>query len=240
MQKMAAQMKAKNWDAVEQTADAILKLMGMSAQPATNATSPTASAPSATDLTEEVREKLAHNIGCSFLLFRTKVMAELKVTSEQKNKLDQHLRALLPEALQVAQQSNSARGKYNQKTHEETAAALKQILDDAQRVRLHQLELQKDGLFGPDWNMREIQITNEQRKQFMAQTRETQKKTQALMDEIRKGANPDEIRPKALQLRVELENKLETFLTDAQKKQWQEMLGQPVDPSVLYGGVQPR
>jgi hypothetical protein len=42
-----------------------------------------------------VREKLAHNIGCSFLLFRTKVMGELKVTAEQKEKLDQHLRTLL-------------------------------------------------------------------------------------------------------------------------------------------------
>jgi hypothetical protein len=60
------------------------------------------------------------------------------------------------------------------------------------------------------------------------------------LDEIPQGANPDEIRPKALQLRVDLENKLETLLTDAQKKQWQEMLGQPVDLGVLYGGVSTR
>ena len=51
------------------------------------------------------------------------------------------------------------------------------------------------------------------------------------------GANPDAIRPKAYQLRLELEAKLEALLTDAQKKQWKEMLGQPVDPSVIYGGL---
>ncbi|MCX6898608.1 MAG: hypothetical protein NT105_07910 [Verrucomicrobia bacterium] len=192
------------------------------------------------DITEEVREKLAHNIGISFLLFRTKVQAELKATQEQKEKLDQHLRTLLPEAMQVSQKSNGGRGKYNQKTHEKMAAVLKEILNEGQRTRLHQLELQKDLLFGPEWNMKELQITDAQRKQFMAPTQETQQKTQTLMEEIHKGANPDEIRPKALQLRLDLEAKLETLLTDAQKKQWKEMLGKPVDLSVIYGGVSSR
>jgi hypothetical protein len=146
---------------------------------------------SAQDITEEVREKLAHNIGCSFLLFRTKVQGELKVTKEQKEKLNQHLRTLLPEAMQVLQKSNGERGKYNQKTHEETAAVLKEILNEGQRTRLHQLELQKDMLFGPAWNMKELHITEEQQKQFMAPTQEAQQKTQALMAEIHKGASPD-------------------------------------------------
>lgn len=199
--------------------------------------SPTAPTQAAQDITEEVREKLAHNIGCSFLLFRTKVQGELKATKEQKEKLDQHLRTLLPEAMQVLQKSSGERGKYNQKTHEETAALLKEILNEGQRTRLHQLELQKDMLFGPDWNLRELQITEEQRKQFMVPTQETQQKSQALMAEIKKGASPDEIRPKAFQLRLDLEAKLEALLTEAQKKQWKEMLGKPVDPSVIYGGL---
>jgi bifunctional DNA-binding transcriptional regulator/antitoxin component of YhaV-PrlF toxin-antitoxin module len=194
----------------------------------------------AQDIPVEVREKLAHNIGCSFLLFRDKVQGELKVTKEQKEKLDQHLRELLPDAVQVLQKSNGERGKYNQKAHEEMAPVLKEILNEGQRTRLHQLELQKDGLFGPAWNMKELQITDGQQKQFMAPTQEAQQKTQALMETIHKGANPDVIRPKALQLRVDLEGKLEALLTEAQKKQWKAMLGQPVDPSVLYGGVSPR
>jgi len=193
--------------------------------------------PSAQDITEEVRDKVAHNLGASFLLFRTKVQGELKVTPEQKEKLDQYLRTLLPEALQVLQKSNGERGKYNEKTHEERAAVLKDILNEGQRTRLHQLELQKDLLFGPEWNMKELQITDGQHQQFMAPTQETQQKTMALMGEIKKGANPNAIRPKAFQLRLDLEVKLEALLTDAQKKQWKEMLGQPVDPGVIYGGL---
>jgi hypothetical protein len=191
----------------------------------------------AQDITEEVRDKLSHNLGNSFLLFRTKVLGELKVTQSQKEKLDQYLRTLLPEATQILQKSKGEREKYNQKTHEETAAVLKEILTEGQRTRLHQLELQKDLLFGPTWNMKELQITDEQQKQFMAPTQGAQQKTQALMAEIHQGANPELIRPKAFQLRLDLELQLEALLTDAQKKQWKEMLGKPVDPGVIYGGL---
>jgi len=248
MQKMQEQIKAKNFEEVEKTADAILEMMGVSTPPsaqiseklkqdAKSAEPVIAPTPPAQNITEEVRDKLAHNLGSSFLLFRTKVQGELKVTKEQKEKLDQHLRTLLPEAMRALQESNSERGKYNQKTHEEMVAVLKEILNEGQRTRLHQLELQKDLLFGPAWNMKELQITDEQQKQFITPIQETQQKSQALMAEIHKGANPDSIRPKALQLRLDLEVKLETLLTDTQKKQWKEMLGQPVDLSVIYGGL---
>ena len=236
MQKLKEHLDAMNFAEAEKTADAILVMMGVST-PATAGTS----APSATqDITEEVREKLAHNLGSSFLLFRTKVQGELKVTREQKEKLDQYLQKLLPDAMRVLQKSNGERQKYNQKTHEERAAVLKEILNEGQRTRLHQLELQKDGLFGPAWNRKELQITDEQQKQFMAPTQKTYQKTQALMEEIHKGANPDEIRPKVLQLRLDLEAQLETLLTDAQEKQWKEMLGKPVELGVLFDGVSSR
>jgi hypothetical protein len=137
----------------------------------------------------------------------------------------------------VIQKSKGERDKYNQKTHEERTAVLKETLTEGQRTRLHQLELQKDLLFGPEWNMKELQISDEQHQQFLAPTQETQRKTMALMGEIQKGANPEAIRPKAFQLRLDLEAQLEALLTDAQKKQWKEMLGQPVDPGVIYGGL---
>ena len=264
MQKMQGQLKAKNFEEVEKTADSILEMMGLSAQGGENKslqtppsnppsddaakhlkqdakssesqTAPTLAAQDK-DIPEEVRSKLTHNVGSSFLVFRDKVQGELKVTDEQKEKLDQHLRELLPAAMQVLQKSKGERDKYNQKTHAEMAAVLMETLNESQRMRLHQLELQRDGLFGAEWNLRELQITDEQRKQFMAPTQETQKKTQALMEEIHKGANPDEIRPQVLKLRLDLEVQLEALLTDAQKKQWKEMLGKPVDLGVLFDGV---
>jgi hypothetical protein len=227
-------MEAGKVSEAEAELDRVLEQLNKAA---TSTESPTAPTHAAQDIAEDVREKLAHNIGISFLLFRTKAQAELRVTKEQKEKLDQHLRTLLPEAMQVLQTSNGERGKYNQKTHEEQAAVLKEILNDDQRTRLHQLELQKDGLFGPAWNLKELQITDEQRKRFVVPSQETQQMSQALMAEIQKGANPDAIRPKALQLRLDLEVKLEALLTDAQKKQWKEMLGKPVALDVIYGGL---
>ena len=181
MQKLQKQAKGRDPQALEQTADAILKLMGVSVEGAENngksTESPSAPMRDAQDITEEMRDKLAHNIGISFLLFRTQAQAELKVTQEQKEKLDQYLQTLLPEALQALQKSKGERGKYNQKTHEEMAAVLKDILNKDQRTRVHQLELHKDGLFGADWNMKELQITGEQRKQFMTPVQEMQKRS---------------------------------------------------------------
>ncbi len=231
MQKLDGQLKAKDFDEADKTADSILKMIGGESQPS----EPKPDAAQGVPL--ETREKLAHNIGCSFLLFRDQVQAELKLTSEQKEKLDQRLRELLPDAMQVASNGKGDREKYNERAHEEMAAVLKETLSEGQRTRLHQLQMQKDGLFGPAWNMTELRITDAQRKQFMAPTQETQQKTQALMAEIQKGANPDEIRPKAFHLRLDLEAKLEALLTDAQKKQWLEMLGKPVNPGVIYGGL---
>ncbi|MCW3051138.1 MAG: hypothetical protein JWN14_308, partial [Chthonomonadales bacterium] len=43
------------------------------------------------------------------------------------------------------------------------------------------------------------------------------------------GANPQEIRSKVIKLREKHEEKMETFLSDVQRKQWKEMLGKPLD-----------
>lgn len=232
MKQLQEHLKAKNFEKAEKTADFILEMIGGSAQAASQ------------DIPEEVRSKLTHNLGSSFLVFRDKVQGELKVTKEQKEKLEQHLRKLLPDARQLLQKSKRVkpgeREKYNQQTHAEMAAVLKETLNEGQRTRLRQLEVQREGLFGDGENLKELQVTDEQRKQFAAPIQETQKKTATLMEEIPKGANPDEVRPKVLKLRLDLERELEALLTDAQKIQWKEMLGQPVDLGVLFDGVSSR
>src|SRR5258707_5540095 len=42
-------------------------------------------------------------------------------------------------------------------------------------------------------------------------------------------SKPEEIRPKMMKIRKEQEGKIEALLSDAQKKQWKEMLGKPLD-----------
>jgi hypothetical protein len=53
----------------------------------------------AQDIPEETLKKLRHDLGGSFLVSRDKVQEELKLTNEQKEKLEQHFRELLPDAM---------------------------------------------------------------------------------------------------------------------------------------------
>jgi hypothetical protein len=68
----------------------------------------------------------------------------------------------------------------------------------------------------------------------MVEMRKTQTQTEELMQEVRKTGKRGEIRPKVVKLRQELQGKLEALLTEAQRTQWKEMLGQPIDPSALF------
>ncbi|MBI1900185.1 MAG: hypothetical protein HYS13_03585 [Planctomycetia bacterium] len=120
---------------------------------------------------------------------------------------------------------------YRQKAQEKLAAFLKETLKEDQLKRLRQVELQQEGAFAlgrPDIG-KELKITDEQRKQFMAVVEEMQKKIEPLIKEAQSGGNPQEIMPKVMKIRKEHEGKIEALLTDAQKKQWQEMLGKRLD-----------
>jgi len=227
MQTLKGQMQAKNLVEAEQTADAVLKLMQ----------EPTTAAGQTTAIPDQARMDLPHNLGSSFLVFRIPVQDDLKLSEEQKAKLE----ALLPEAMQVLQklerlppdERKQALRDYRPQAQKKLKAALSETLDDAQRARLRQLELQRDGLFeGENWQA--LNVTAEQRNQFMVEMRKTQTQTEELMQEVRKTGKRGEIRPKVVKLRQELQAKLESLLTEAQRTQWKEMLGQPIDPSALF------
>ena len=121
---------------------------------------------------------------------------------------------------------------YRPKAQKKQATFLKETLKDDQRKRLRQLELQQEGAFvlmhgsgvGKD-----LKITDEQRKQFMTVIQDMQKKIAPLIKEAQSGGDPKEIWPKIMKIRKDHEGKLVALLTDAQKKQWKEMLGKPLD-----------
>ncbi len=107
----------------------------------------------AQNIPEEVRKQLAENLHGSFVVFRDKVQEDLKLTDEQKEKLDQHLKELLPDAMQIFQKLGGLKGEERQKEHKafrqkvqaKLAAVLKETLKEDQRKRLRQLELQREG-----------------------------------------------------------------------------------------------
>lgn len=195
----------------------------------------------AQDIPEEARKGLAQQLQGSFVVFREKVQEDLKLSTEQKEKLEEHLKERIPVFMEFFQKIDGLKGEerekelkaYRPKAQEKLAAFLKETLKDDQRKRLRQLELQQEGAFvlhhGEGEIGKDLKITDEQRKQFMAVIQDMQKKIAPLIKEAQSGGNPQEIWPKIMKIRKEHEGKIEALLTDAQKKQWKEMLGKPLD-----------
>jgi hypothetical protein len=186
---------------------------------------------------EEARRQMRHKLDSSFVVFRDKVQEELKLTKEQESKLEQ----VLPEVMQFLEKIKGLTPEdqekeirtYRPKAHERLAAVIEETLNEGQRARLRQIELQRDQLFsGEIW--KELQVTDEQQRQFVALIQETQLKIKSVMGELQKGGNLAEIQSTVLKSRAVLEQQLEDLLTEAQKKQWKEMLGKPMDVADIF------
>ena len=196
---------------------------------------------SAQDIPEEARKMVAQNIQGPFIVFRDTVQEDLKLSDDQKDKLDEQLREVLPGAIEFFQKLQDLKGEEREKEHqafrkrmqEKLTPVLNETLKEGQSKRLRQLGLQQEGAFAL-WHgdveiRKELKVSDEQRKQFMPIVQEFQKKVQPLVKEAQSGGNHEEIRAKVMKIRKEQEGKIEALLTDAQKKQWKEMLGKPLD-----------
>jgi hypothetical protein len=187
---------------------------------------------------EEVRRQVVEALGPPFLVFRDKVQDDLRLTAEQKQKLEERLQEIVPDAMQFFQKLQDAKPEervrehqaYQQKAREKLAAFLKDTLTEDQRQRLRQLQLQREGPFVLGGEVgKELRITDEQRRQFMGVAQDMQKQIEPLVKEAQAGGNPEDIRPRLLKVRKEHEARIVALLTDGQKKQWQELLGKPLN-----------
>lgn len=230
MQKLDGHLKAQELDKAEKTADSILSMIAAGAQ-----------SPARGNL-EEASGKLRHEFGGPFLVLRDKVQEELKLTQPQKESLDHFLRESLPEFVPFLQkleglnpeQRDRERSEYRPKARARLMAVLRKSLTEPQRTRLRQLELQREGLFGDPEALKDLHVTDEQRGRFMVLIQGMQQKIEPLMKQAENGANPADIQRKVLKLRGDLERSLESLLTDAQKAQWEQMLGEPVEVEALF------
>jgi hypothetical protein len=119
---------------------------------------------------------------------------------------------------------------YVQKSQDKLMAFLEGALKEEQFKRLRQVMLQREGLFalGNAAVMKELEITDKQRLQFVEVVQKMQKQIEPLMNEAQSGGNPEEIRPRVMEIRKEHSGQIENLLSDTQKKQWQKMLGKPL------------
>ncbi len=194
----------------------------------------------AQDIPEQARKEIAHNLQGPFVVIRAVVQEDLKLTAEQKEKVEEHLRERIQDIGQFFDSLNGVNGEerekklhdFRQKAQEKLASVLKATLKEDQSKRLHQLGLQQEGAFalfhGEPKIGKDLKITQEQRKKFMAVVQDLQKKVKPLIEEAQSGGNPEEIRPKVMKIRTEHELQIEALLTDTQKEQWKEMLGKPL------------
>jgi hypothetical protein len=192
------------------------------------------------EVPEEAVRQLTQALGPSFLIFRDRVQKELNLSKDQARKLRQRLPETIQDAMQFFQKLSLSNRKpeerdrelasYRQKAHEKLATFLKETLNlkEDQLRRLRQVELQHDGPFalGRPEVARELKITEEQRKQFMAVVQEMQRQIEPLIKEAQSGkGKPEEIWPKVMTIRMEHEGKVEAILSAEQKTQWKAMLG---------------
>lgn len=196
-------------------------------------------AAAAQDIPEEARRQVTELLGPPFLVFRDKVQEDLKLSKEQKEKLDKHLQDTVQETMQfmpkLGDKKPEKREKelqaYREKAQEKLTAVLTETLKEDQHKRLRQVMLQQEGLFalGNPYVMRELELTAKQRQQFTEVVQAFHKAIEPLMKEAQKDGKPEEIRPKAMKIRKEYGEKVEAILSDAQKKKWKELLGKPLD-----------
>ena len=189
---------------------------------------------------DEARKQLVEALGGPFVVYRDKVLEELKISDDQKQtlmeKFREHVEATSKVFDKIKDLKPNERDKEMQKhrkaSDEKLSAALKEVLDDKQRTRLFQIQLQQAGpfaLLGEHELFVPMKMTAEQRKQFEEVVRDMQKKIEPLAKEAQSGGNPEEIRPKAMKIRQEHSEKIVAQLTKDQKEKWKEILGKPFE-----------
>src|SRR5205807_197317 len=173
-------------------------------------------------------------------VFRAKVQDDLKLADAQKQKLLEEFPEYAQETMKVfeklkdakPQEREKAVQEHRRKSDEKLTAFLKDVLDAKQQKRLFQVQLQQAGVFallGQNPAFAKLKITDEQRKQFRTEVESMHKKIQRLAKKAESEGRPEAIMPKVRRTRKAHELRIEALLTEAQKKQWREMLGKPLD-----------
>lgn len=202
-------------------------------------------------------------MGGLFLLRAEQVQKELKITDEQKTKLEQLGERLRKEAQERFSGMEGLSREERQKKFEEMreqlekegaqrAASLKkelaEILQPEQLKRFRQIELQRErtaALLRPEV-AETVGLTGEQKEQLEKIRDEAQEKARSLWQEARGGDREQfgKIREKMQQLRDEGEKKAMAVLKPEQKQKLGEMMGEPfeLDESQLFrrDGDRPR
>jgi hypothetical protein len=179
-------------------------------------------------------------LGPAFVVFRDRVQKDLGVSAEQRRALARQFQETAGDALpffaklagKEPEQRERELHAYRQQAQEQLVAFLAKTLTDAQRRRLRQLELQQEGPFAlvarPDLG-KDLKITDEQRKQFLAVVQEMQQRMAPLFKEAQASSDALAIQLRIRKLHEEHGRRIEAILSEAQRGQWRAVRGRPLD-----------
>jgi Spy/CpxP family protein refolding chaperone len=183
---------------------------------------------------EEARAHFLHELAGPFFVSRGKVQEDLKLSDDQRHKLWETMTGYVQETMQVQKlhgaERKQAMQSLRQKSYKQLEVFLKGILTPEQLKRFAELKLQYDmpmTMLRPDI-VKELNITDAQRQQFITLIQEMQKAVVPLIQASRSGGNPQEILAKVTKLRLDCQGKIEALLSDAQKTQWKQTTGTPL------------
>ena len=187
---------------------------------------------------EENRKQLVEALGPPFIVFREKVLDELKVSDEQREKLMQLLMEQIMETgpfLDSLTESGPEREKKLNEHRKNAREKLAKTPEGSAPARTTESAAPGDasarGQLCPRPGRRPERAEDHAgaNEEIHGHHAGAAKESRALVKEAQSGGNPEEIRPKIEQLRKDHAKKLEAVLTDAQKKQWKELLGPPFE-----------
>jgi hypothetical protein len=178
----------------------------------------------------------------AMLLGNEGVQKELKVTDDQKTKIDEFSRAQREKMQELFQGGQPDREKVQeaQKSSNEAAEKLvKDALKPEQQKRLKQIQYQVGGIQSLASNeevQKALKLSDEQKEKLKTLAADQQKDLTELMQAARGGGgNRQELAQKRTALQKDYMTKAVAVLTADQKKEWKELTGEPFDYQPTFG-----
>lgn len=159
------------------------------------------------------------------LLMRPDVQKELHLTEQQKAKINEMQQAMRLAREELRNLPSDQRRQRMQELRQKNDP--QQVLTDAQKKRLHELELQWQGpiaLMNPEI-AREVGLTQEQQSKIQGIMME---QFQSMRGQFQQGGGQQNMQA-LQQAREEVEKKVLAVLTPSQREKWNQMLGKPFE-----------
>jgi type 1 glutamine amidotransferase len=180
--------------------------------------------------------RVQRGLSAAMLLQQGSVQKELKLSPDQLKKVEELSEKMREKMQGVFALEEPERGKKLQALLQENDKDLQAILTSQQTKRLKQIVYQQQGTaaLATEDVTRALGLSDEQRKRITDISAETGRKTREL---FQPGTPPDQAaRAKLEAIRKAGFDKILAVLTDAQKKSWQELQGEPFKGSISFGG----